>query len=330
MGKLLKATKYLLISVAAIVTLIILASLLFEKTLHYPAQIKYGVTFSPRYARYLQLDWQKTYIQILDELKVTNLRITSYWNSDLAETDFMVDEAGKRGVRVILVVGARQPRWPECHLPNWAKNLSVQQRQQATLQLVQRVVERYKGHQSIWAWQVENEPFAFWFGENCDTLHKKFLQEEINLVKELDPKRPIILTDSGEWGDWIDPLALSDILGISLYRKSYNPAINLHITYPFPPGMYQLKAALIKGLSAAREKKIIISELQAEPWVQKGVPDTDLEEQIRLFPLQDFKDIIEYTQKTGFDEAYLWGVEWWYWIAQKGYPKYLDYVKQLF
>lgn len=338
MSKLLRLTKYLSISLVVLVVFIILANLIFERIYTYPAKIKFGVTFSPSYARYLKLDWEKTYIRILDELKVTNLRIPSYWNSlepeeqqnDFSETDFMLDEASKRGVKVILVVGARQPRWPECQYPFWAKKKSLGQRQQATLQFVQKVVERYKSHEVIWAWQVENEPFAFWFGENCDPPDKKFLQEEVKLVKMLDNKRAVIVTDSGEWGSWVDSLQSADILGISVYRKSYNQSIDLYTTYPFLPGMYQLKAALIKALSGNQNKQVIVTELQVEPWVQKAIPDTALEQQTRLFTPQDFKDIIQYTQKTGFDEAYLWGVEWWYWMDKQGYPQYLDFAKQLF
>ena len=94
--------------------------------------------------------------------------------------------------------------------------------------------------------------------------------------------------------------------------------------------MYLLKTTLIKALSGNQNKPVIVTELQAEPWTQKGVPDTALEEQARLFTPQDFKDIIEYTKKTGFDETYLWGIEWWYFMAQKGYPQYLDFSKTLF
>ena len=26
---------------------------------------------------------------------------------------------------------------------------------------------------------------------------------------------------------------------------------------------------------------------------------------------------VEYASRTGFDEIYLWGVEWWYWLREK-------------
>ena len=53
-------------------------------------------------------------------------------------------------------------------------------------------------------------------------------------------------------------------------------------------------------------------------------------EQAKFFPLKDFQDIISYAKKTGFDTQYLWGIEWWYWMAEHGHPEYLEYAKTLF
>lgn len=328
--------KKLLTYVAILIGVIVILGWVFEKTQPI-SQVKYGVSFSPRYARYLKLDWQKVYIQILDDLKVKKLRLPSYWTSlqpdseefDFSETDFMLLEAEKRGVEVILVVGARQPRWPECHIPDWAKNLSVENRQQKTLEFVQKVVERYKGNTSIKAWQVENEPFVNWFGEKCEDLDSVFLQKEIALVKKLDPKKPIVITESGEWSFWNKAMKISDILGISLYRKVHNPIFG-NTAYPIPSFAYHLKSDLIRKMFAPNNQKTILSELQAEPWFEKGVLDTSLDEQIGLFSLEDFKSNVQYAQKTGFNEVYLWGIEWWYWISLQGHTGYLDFAKTLF
>lgn len=324
------------LSIIIIIIIIIIIVITFFEKVYSADQIKYGVTFSPRYARYLKLDWQKVYLLILDELKVKNLRLPSYWNSleseegkyDFSEIDFMLSEAEKRGANVIMVLGARQPRWPECQYPDWAKKISLQKRQNQTIQLVQKVVERYKGNKAIWAWQIENEPFAWWFGE-CDPPDQNFLQKEINLVKSLD-RRPIVLTDSGEWSLWIESFKLTDVLGISMYRKSFNSLINMYTGYPFTPGMYSLKSVLLKKLSSPN-KKIIVSELQAEPWLaHKEKWEDSFSYQAKLFTLADFKDNIDFAKRTNFEEVYLWGVEWWYLMAQNGYPGYLDFAKQLF
>lgn len=333
MTKMVKTGKVLL----AVLLIVTLLGVVLEKKFA-AKEVIFGVTFSPRYVSYLKLDWQKVYIQILDDLKVKDLRIPSYWDMlepqkgqyDFSQTDFMIKEAGKYGAKVILVLGARQPRWPECQVPTWAKNLSVADRQKRTLEFIKSVVERYKNSGTIWAWQIENEPFVVWFGQNCDLPDKKFLQEEINIVKKLDSKRPIIVTDSGEWSSWITTMKFADILGISLYRKAYNPALSSYITYPFPAWMYPVKSDLVRKLFAPQNSKTIISEFQAEPWVQKSIPDTSLEQQLELFSIEDFQNNIEFGKKTGFEDMYLWGAEWWFYMAQQGYPQYLEYAKTLF
>ncbi len=319
------------IGLGIIISLIILAAQLDTA----PTQVKFGVTYSPKYARYLKLDWQKTYTRILDDLQVRNLRLLSYWDIlesergqyDFTETDYLLQEAGKRGAKVILVVGVRQPRWPECHIPAWAKDLSADQRKKEALKLVEKVVERYKDEGAVWAWQVENEPLLKGFGEGCDVLDGGFLRREIELVRGLS-KKPIIMTDSGELGFWVTSMKESDIFGTTVYRQVHDKLLG-YMTYPVPPSLYSLKSDLVRSLFAKSNQKTIIVELQAEPWLANGnfLPAAG---QAKLFTIENFKSYINFAQKTGFDEAYLWGVEWWYFMAANGYPEYLDFARTLF
>ena len=322
-----------------LLTIIFAGQILFEKIYPFPEKIEYGVTFSPRYAGYLKLDWQKTYIKILDELKVKNLRLPSYWDIlektenkyDFSETDFMLSEASKRGAKIILVLGARQPRWPESQYPAWARKLSPTQRQQITLKLIQKVTERYLNNQAIWAWQMENEPFAYWFGENCDSPDSEFLKKEIAQVKKLDTKRPIIVTDNGEWGSWIAPMKVADITGISIYKKSYNSTLGIYTSYPFMPWMYNLKSFLVRKIFAPSNQKTIIAELQTEPWLSdKDSKENSPTRESQLFSLENFKANVNFAQKTGFKQGYLWGVEWWYFMEKNGHPEYLQFAKTIF
>ena len=63
---------------------------------------------------------------------------------------------------------------------------------------VNTVVERYKNHEALEIWQVENEPFIrFRFGE-CNNFDKEATLEEIDLVRSIDDKHKILITDSGE------------------------------------------------------------------------------------------------------------------------------------
>ncbi len=299
------------------------------------AQMKFGVTFSLKYANYMKLDWRSVYINILDDLEVRNLRIPTYWDIlqpeplkyEFAETDYMLQEAAKRSARVILVLGERQPRWPECHIPSWAKNLRLEERREKLLQFIQKTVERYKDHPGVWAWQVENEPLLGNFGEGCDIPDKIFLKSEVDLVRRLSSK-PIIMTDSGELGWWVTSMQLSDIFGTTLYRQVYDKFFG-NVTYPLPPAFYNLKSNLIRSIFASSNRDTIIVELQAEPWLADGA-FVSADQQAKLFTIEDLKNYVNFSRKTGFDEAYLWGVEWWYWMAQQGYPEYLNFAKTLF
>lgn len=283
----------------------------------------------------MKLDWRGIYTKILDDLKVKNLRIPSYWDKlqkvegeyDFKETDFMLSEAGKRGSKAILILGARQPRWPECHTPAWAKSLTVSERQKALLQFIQKVVERYRDYPGVWAWQIENEPLLQGFGKDCDIPDKVFLKKEVELIRSFSNKT-IIMTDSGELGYWKTSMQLSDIFGTTLYRRVHDHFFGF-ITYPLPPYFYPLKSSLVKNIFARNNQKTIVVELQAEPWLAGGVFELP-DQQARLFTLQNFRDYINFAQKTGFDEMYLWGVEWWYFMASQGYPEYLEYAKTLF
>lgn len=323
-----------LVVFGAIVLFIILIGLIFDRFYPYSGQVKFGVTFSPKYARYLKLDWQKTYIRVLDELKVKNLRIPSYWDIlepekdkyDFSWVDFMLDEAAKRQAQVILVLGVRQPRWPECHIPKWAKGLSVAQRQQKVLQFVQKMADKYKDHPAVSAWQVENEPLLP-FGEDCDAPDKEFLKQEVALVKSLSNK-PIIMTDSGELGLWVTSMQLSDIFGTTLYRQVYDKYLG-YVTYPLPPYFYSIKSNLVRNIFAPQNQKTMVVELQAEPWLADGFLGP-AKEQAKLFPVEKIGSYIDFAKKTGFDETYLWGIEWWYFMAANGYPEYLNFAKTLF
>ncbi|HLC88223.1 MAG TPA: beta-galactosidase [Patescibacteria group bacterium] len=305
---------------------------------HPPAgNIKYGITFSQLEAKHLNLDWKKAYLEILDDLQVRDLRLPSYWTViekapgkyDFEETDFLVKEAGKRGARIILTVGVKQPRWPECHIPLWARQLSASERQQKVLDLVSVVVDRYKNEPSLYAWQVENEPFLYPFGDNCYPPDVNFLKREIALVKSLD-SRPVIISDSGELTFWNKQMALSDIFGTTLYRTVWNP-VTRYFRYPLTPGFYSLKSDFFRSIFAPNNQKTIIVELQSEPWIPSNNPvNTALSKQIEIFSVSEMKETVEFANETGFDEIYLWGAEWWYFMKEQGQPQYWDYARELF
>lgn len=284
-------------------------------------KIDFGVTFSKIAAKGLEINWQEAYLAILDDLNVKKIRLIAYWPEierqegifDFEDMDWQIDEAEKRDIEIILAVGQRLPRWPECHIPEWASDFSEQEREEGVLTVISEIINRYKKRKAIKFWQVENEPFFGAFGK-CPKLSRKFLANEIDLVKSIDPLRDIILTESGEFSTWIGAARRTNIIGTSLYRIVWGKLFKVYVHYPIPAIFYQRKTALIKKLFNVDD--IIVIELQAEPWGPRSTQELSLEEQSRSMDLEKFKKIVDYTKRAGFSEAYLWGAEWWYWLKQ--------------
>ena len=297
--------------------------------------IIWGVNFSQKHAQGLGLDWQETYSALIDDLGATNIKLATYWDLiekekgdyDFGDLDSQVKEAEQKGVKLFLVIGMKTPRWPECHIPEWAKGLTKEEQQKKILSLVKQIVLRYQDYSSIAMWQIENEPF-FPFGE-CPWIDKEFLKKEIEQVKNLDKqKRPVVISDSGEGSLWISAARVGDVVGTTMYKKVWIHQLGIYFTYPLPPNFYWRKAQIIKTFF---NKKVICVEFQAEPWGPHLLYDSPLEEQQKSMDLQRFQQNIDFAGKTGLDEFYLWGGEWWYWMKEKqNQPQIWEEAKKLF
>lgn len=281
-------------------------------------KIEWGVNFSQKHSENLHLNWKENYLAILDDLGVKKIKLATYWNLiesapdsyNFADLDWQIEEAGKRGAKILLVIGMKTPRWPECHIPDWAAELSKEQQQDEILKMLKEIVLRYKENDAIWAWQVENEIF-FPFGQ-CPWRDKKFLQKEVDFVKSLD-SRPVMVTDSGEYSLWWQAARIGDIVGTTLYRKVWFKEIGIYVAYPIPPIFYSRRRSLIKKLF---NKDAICVELQAEPWGHTLIYDFAIEEQEKSMNLEIFKNNIFFAKKTGMESFYFWGAEWWYWMKE--------------
>ncbi|OGX07018.1 MAG: hypothetical protein A2Z88_09720 [Omnitrophica WOR_2 bacterium GWA2_47_8] len=327
--------KIIFIAIALIFILILCYIGLFFISPPLPKETVYGVTFSRPYAQSaLGLEWKEVYLAILDELEVKNIRIPIYWNEIEPEQgkfyfedyDFIFQEAQKRGANIIPVVGQRLPRWPECHEPEWAKSLDRSLKQERIITMLKIVIDRYNGYPNIKMWQVENEPFLPWFGI-CPKLDKNFLKKEVELARSKS-NRPILITESGELSTWYQASRLGDYLGTTLYRKVFEENLKFYWTYPIPKSLYWIRASF----NGKPLDKVIVSELQAEPWVKNPpIPTVPLDEQYQTMNLKTFKENSEFAKSTGISEIYLWGAEWWYWLKEKkGDPNIWNEAKTLF
>lgn len=298
-------------------------------------KIEWGVNFSQKNAQYMGFDWKEAYTNILDGLKVKKIKIAAYW--DLIEAtpgvynfddlDWQIDEAEKRGAQVMLAFGMKVPRWPECHIPEWAKKIGKEKQQESILRYLEQIVSRYKNKHNIWAWQVENEPFLN-FGE-CPWQDEAFLKKEIALVRKLNTeKKTVIVSESGEWSFWSKAAENSDMVATTLYRTVWSSDFNMYISVPLPPVFYWRKAMIIRNVY---DKKVICGELQAEPWGKVLIYDLPLDEQLKTMNFEKFKETISYARNTGLDTFYLWGAEWWLWMKDKqSQPEIWNEAKKLF
>lgn len=301
--------------------------------------IRYGVTFSNRYATEIGLDWKDAYLKMLDDLNVKNVRLIAYWDEieqtkgtyDFSNISWQLEEAQKRNINVMMAIGRKVPRYPECFEPKWEKALTTDaEKDSALYKYVSTATLRLKNYKVIKMWEVENEPF-FPFGE-CRATKSTTLENEVTIVKNLD-SRPILIQDSGEGGFWFPSYKLGDYLGISMYRKIWYNFWGIflgkfiYFQYPLANWSYKIKADLL----GVPYQRIIVTELQGEPWGPVINSKLSTEERDKTMSHQDFIATTSYAQSTGFRDLYYWGVEWWLWQKEvAGDPFYWDTAKALF
>lgn len=300
-----------------------------------PEHTIYGMSFMTSYARELGLDWEDAYVAMLEELPFRHLRLAAHWDItevspgeyQFAELDRQVELAREYDARIIIGVGRRLPRWPECHVPQWATALSWDEQKDYLRGYIRAVVERYRDEPHVIYWQVENEPYLTVFAhEQCGDLDEAFLEEEIALVRELDPMTPILLTDSGNLGLWAPAYKRGDAFGTSMYVYLWNPEIG-----PFksrlPAHWYRAKHRIVQLLYG--KKPTFLIELSAEPWLTDSIIDTPLATQFERMNLDTFEEVLSFAKGTKFEYQYLWGVEWWYWLKLQGHPEFWERAKTL-
>lgn len=292
----------------------------------------YGTTFNWEFAQFLGFDYHKVFLTIVDDWQFKYLRVPIQWSTaepkpgeyHWAEIDWIMDEAAKRNIKVILAVGQKTPRWPECHSPDWVQNLVGDEYELALNKYIGKVVARYAKHPALEIWQIENEPFLD-FGV-CRPLTGEMLKNEIKMVTNLDSQHPTLVSDSGELSTWFRTARVGDLFGTTMYRVIWNKYFG-YMNYDWlPPFHYRLKMWL-NGSSVARA---YIMELQAEPWLaNNSFVTASLVEQGKTMNLDRLQKNLDYAERVGMPRAYLWGAEWWYWLQEKGELEIPNFIKEL-
>lgn len=281
--------------------------------------LTYGVTFIPDYAQSLGVNPQKT-MNALIRIGVRQFRLTSYWSDiqpspgqyNFSQLNWEFAQANKVHAKIILTVGLRQPRWPECHPPNWintAKPMSNWEPQ--LLSFMSKVINRYKNNPALEGWQLENEYFLKGFGD-CTNYSRSRLITEYNLLRKLDPNHPIIIGRSNNAIGFPINQPQPSIFGISVYKRVWDATVtHRYLEYPYPSWFYSFLAGIQEIFD---HKNMIIAEMQAEPWPPNGqtIPQVSLKEQNKSMNATRLKNRFRFSKATGMKDVIMWGAEYWY------------------
>ena len=327
-----------------------------------PVQV--GISFSPRRAAYLGLDYRSAFTR-LEALHFRVIRLSAYWDQidqdGYDQLDWMMSEARRAGQPVALTVGMKALGWPEFFIPasvmpaagltqgqDVASDSSLRN---ATLSFVEDTVLRYRDNPALIAWQIENEPFNR-AGPQRLWIDAEFLRDEITSVRQLDSyHRPLIVNafshfnlvfdqasarqgfDLRQWlgfeadsaeRDGLSVLNKGDVLGLDVYTA---------IGYRFlgqdhmshADGDWPDRLARVRDLVRKQGKQAWITEAQAEPWEPAANSYADP----KSTSPQAIRSIFANLKDAGFSTVLFWGSEYWLWRADQGDPRWIDTIKAI-
>lgn len=298
----------------------------------WPKQVVYGLTYSAPYAESLDLNPVDSFETILRAIPFKFVRLPIYWDRvealnniwDFSETDQLIKIAENNHVEVILAIGQKVPRWPECYAPDWADHLQKNEWSNEFLANIEQIAVHYANDSRIIRFQIENEAF-FPFGQ-C-TIYPELIQKETDIIKKHNPNAIIQTTVSGEQGIGVAKVWQANVIGLSLYRQVVSPPIG-RLIFPHPSWFYRIQGLMVQLFGG----RAVISELQAEPW---GVHDFDLTQGAQVqaaydaFNADDLQEYLRMAKSTGLGEISLWGPEWWLAMANHGRPELWQAAQKL-
>jgi hypothetical protein len=325
-----------------------------------------GISFRSPQVAALGLEAQPT-LEALLAYPFHIIRLGAYWNRiepapgvfDHHGLDWQVEAAARAGKQIILCVGALKTfSYPEFFAPAHLLARPLPEHTlispathpsllAAALEFVGRIVDRYKDHQGIVAWQVEHEavdPLGF---EHSWRLAAAFVEKEVEAVRWADPARPIMLNGflptslPGQLAQWWqtrdqgDSLAvaqrLADIVGIDFYPRyalATAGPLTLYLDGTRSPWSRRRLKQLLSG-ARVRRQKLMVSEGQAEPWEAVTIPPNPAgrvmyscrPEQL----IDNYNACMRWSREDAPLYAYLfWGAEYWMLREQSQDPSYLQ------
>jgi hypothetical protein len=324
-----------------------------------------GISYRPLQAAVFGLDVRATLRELL-AYPFQLIRLGAYWNRiepdpgtfQVEELDSQIEAAEQAGKQVILCVGPLKTfGYPEFFVPAHHLNKAFPEHTlikpaaysgllEAATAFIARLVERYKGRNSIVAWQLEHEAVDPLGVEHSWRLDAAFVEREVEALRKADPSRPVMMNGflptslavrlSQWWStrDQGDSLAVSqrlaDVVGIDYYPRNALVRIGdrtLYLVSSQNPQQDHGPNHLLAWANA-HGQKLLISEGQAEPWETATTPPNPqgqgmyscLPEQV----IANYNTCMGWYRQPASLYAYLfWGAEYWILRKQGGDASYL-------
>lgn len=333
----------------------------------------YGVTYSFEQAGWYGLDGRKAYIDLLSNYNFDWIRLPFFWDQmveieteeqrdreikdiklKIDDLKFAVEEAEKRGIKVIIALGAKTPYFPEYH---WPKEISSQVAfgerididhpvADDILEIDKKAVEALSVYDNISHWQVENEPLIG--NVNKWKIDPALVAKEVEVVRSTDfKKRPVILNHAAtgfydtSWHELLSILKPGDVFAVNAFFKTkgtdiFNAQVfgrEIHILWPdhlvwpvhswgiFSPNFESIKKKVEKNGNA-----FWILEMQAEPYIKKL---NEADDPFLSFRPDDIFDADSYLRSFEIESIGLWGVHFWQYQKMNGNSQWLDVVSKI-
>ena len=330
-----------------------------------------GINFRPLQAEVMGLEPRAALSELLDH-PYQLIRLGALWNRmepaakvfDPSHLDWQVEAAERAGKHVILAVGAvKNFGYPELFVPEHHLRSSLREGTlvsetshpellAAAVAFVEQVVNRYRDHDSIIAWQVEHEAVDPLGMEHSWRLTTAFVNREVAAVKQLDPKRPILLTGflpmslpvaAQQWWrtrDQGDSVSLAEvaaeIIGVDVYPCHALGAAGGWSAYlDAGEREWQARSRRLLTWAVAHSRRLMITEGQAEPWEAVTNPPNPVgQAMVSCRPdrmIENYNRCLVVARESGCAlDAYLfWGAEYWLLRLRGGDESYVSAFERI-
>lgn len=325
-----------------------------------------GLSFRPLQVEAFGLDAKPT-LDTLLAYPFDLVRLAAYWNRiegragefDTSELDWHLEAAERAGKRVILSVGAiKNFGYPEFFVPRHRVERPLKEGSilrpsthaallEGASHFIGRIVQRYRNHSSVVAWQLEHEAADPLGVEHSWRLGVDLIQRELRALKAADASRPVMMngflpTSSvvrlSQWwrtrgqGDSLAVATrLADIVGIDYYPRHALAKVGPRTVYLDGVGLPWQRRMTSSFLESVRNtgKRLMVSEGQAEPWeTVTPPPNPDGHAMFSCRPDDvpgNYNAAMEWSNPENPLYAYLfWGAEYWVLRDRSGDPSYLQ------